>query len=635
MVYLCSKFNPVNPMIPLIQLESIAKNFGDLELYSNINLTISQGDRSAFIAKNGTGKTTLLNIISSNDSPDSGKVTFQNNITIGYLEQEPPLPESQSALECVYHSDNLVSRSIKQYEKALLSNDPKAISAAIEAMDTHGGWDYETRAKTILSQLKITRLDQIVGSMSGGEKKRLALAIILIDNPDVLILDEPTNHLDMEMSQWLEDFLLKSNTTLLMVTHDRYFLDRVCSKIYELDQKQLYTYSGNYTDFMIARSQRVEQFNATKDKAQNLYNRELEWMRRMPQARGTKQKYRKEAFYKTKEAAFATREDSKIKISADSARLGTKIFEAKNICKRFGDKIILKEFSYTFSRGEKLGIVGKNGAGKSTLLNILCGEIPYDSGVFEVGTTVKFGYYRQQNIDFDPNKKVIDVVKDIAEVVTNGSNSMTASQLLTQFLFPAQTQYSEVGRLSGGEKRRLYLLTILIQNPNFLILDEPTNDLDIITLGVLEEYLENFDGCVIVVSHDRFFMDKVVDHLMIFEGDGEVNMFPGNYTQYRNDLEEQKEVLERSLPKNTPSEKQSYRNEENRKVKMSFKEKIEFEALENDIFSLEERKSEIEAKMNSGELSSEQITELAILHKSTSEEIDHKTLRWMELSEKS
>lgn len=626
-------------MTPYIQLENIEKSFGDLTLYTNLNLTLAQGDRSAIIAKNGAGKTTLLNIISGKESPTEGRVTFTKDITYGILEQDPIFDNELNTLETIFHSSSPLSLCVKAFQQAILSNDSDLISKATEQMDILNGWDIESRAETILSQLKIGDLTQKVGTMSGGQRKRLALAVLLIDNPDILILDEPTNHLDMDMAQWLEQYFQKSNKTLLMITHDRYFLDRVCNKIYEIDQKQLYSYNGNYTDFMVQRDERLARFNKEKDKAQNIYHRELEWMRRMPQARTTKQKYRKDAFWETKKTAFQSRDDNKIKINADSARLGTKIFVANKISKKFDNKIILDNFSYTYTRGERMGIIGKNGSGKSSFLNILTGNIPIDSGVLELGETVKFGYYKQQNDHFDNTKRVIDIITDIAEVVQTGGSTVSASGLLTQFLFPPETQYGLVGKLSGGERRRLYLLSILIQAPNFLILDEPTNDLDIVTLGVLEQWLESFGGCLLVVSHDRFFMDKVVDNLMVFEGDGDISFYAGNYTQYCNHLYDKQQDI-KAAEKNTANRTSDTKtnisisdNNNAKKSKLSYKEKQEFEKLEKAIEILEIKKKEIEAEMNGGELSIDTIAKLSDKYQQTNNELDEKSLRWLELSE--
>lgn len=617
--------------IPYIQLESVGKSFGDLVLYENINMTIGEGQRVALIAKNGAGKTTLLNIIAGKESTDNGAVTFRNDVRVGFLEQEPHLPQDVSVLEAVYHSGTETVETIKRYEKALLLDDKAAMEELIPRMEALGAWDYESRAKAILTRLKIFDLNQTVSSLSGGQLKRVALANILIDDPDVLILDEPTNHLDLEMVEWLEEYLLKRNKALLLVTHDRYFLDRICSHIYELDQKELYTYTGGYSDYIVKREERIARFNSEVDRAQNLFRRELEWMRRMPQARGHKAKYRKDAFYETKDKAFQKRNDGSVEINIKASRLGTKIFEVKGLTKRFDDKTILNGFSYIFSRYEKMGIIGKNGTGKSTFLNMLTGSVPADSGVIDIGDSVRFGYYRQQGITFDESMKVIDVAREIAEVVTLGDgNTVTVSQFLNLFLFPPETQYNFVSKLSGGEKRRLYLLTILMQNPNFLILDEPTNDLDIMTLNVLEEYLGNFGGCVIIVSHDRYFMDKVADHLLVFEGEGRIRNFPGNYTQYRNDLEEREQAeVQEQKPKAEPIPQRVAE----RPRKMSFKEKQEFERLEKEIGELEAEKLRIEEALASGILENEELMEKSERFGTVIGLIDEKSMRWLELSE--
>ena len=619
-------------MTPYVQLESISKSFGDLVLYENLNLTVGEGQRVALIARNGAGKTTLLNIIAGKESPDSGTVTFKNGLSVGFLEQEPWLPENTTVLNAIYHGGNKTAETVRLYEQALAEDDKAAIEDLLAKMDALGAWDYESRAKTILTKLKVTDLDQRVETLSGGQRKRVAMAAVLIDDPDLLIMDEPTNHLDLEMVEWLEEYLLKRGKALLLVTHDRYFLDRICDTIFELDEKQLYTYKGGYTDYMIKRDERIAQFSAEVDKAQNLYRRELEWMRRMPQARGTKAKYRKDAFYETKDKAFAKRDDSKVDINVSSSRLGTKIFEVKDLYKAYGDKKILDGFSYTFARYQKLGIVGANGTGKTTFLNILTGAAAADSGTVDVGSTVRFGYYRQQEADFDPDKKVIDVVKDIAEVVALADGgTITASQMLNRFLFPPETQYGYVYKLSGGEKRRLYLLTVLMRSPNFLILDEPTNDLDIVTLNVLEEYLATFGGCIIIVSHDRYFMDKVADQLLVFEGNGQVRNFPGNYTQYRNHLEERAEQEAKTAPKEDTPKTEKPSSE--RKPKMSFKEKQEFERLEAEINGLEAKRKEIEDQLNSGTLGSGALMEKSEEIGEVIRLIDEKSMRWLELSE--
>lgn len=615
-------------MIPYIDIKGVAKSYGDMELYSDITFTISQGDKCALIAKNGAGKSTLLNIIASRSGADKGDVVFRNDITVGFLEQEPRFKTGTTVLDALYHESNDIVNAIKEYESALLSGDVDRISSATERMDVLAAWSYEERAKIIFTKLKIKNFTQRVETLSGGERKRLALAMLLIDDPDVFILDEPTNHIDLEMAEWLEDFLIAANKTILMVTHDRYFLDRVCNYIYEIDQKQLYAYKGNYSDYVEARDARIEQFNSSVTKAQNIYKKELEWMRRMPQARGTKAKYRKEAFYEVKDKAFKSRNDDTININLQSNRIGTKIFEAKDISFSYGDKKILDKFDYTFARYQKLGIVGKNGAGKSTFLNILTGVLAPQSGIVDVGTTVTFGYYKQQEMPFDITKRVIDIVTDIAEVVTLGDGkSITASQFLNMFLFTPETQYGVVAKLSGGEKRRLYLLTVLMKSPNFLILDEPTNDLDIMTLNILEDYLSSFGGCLIVVSHDRYFMDKVTDNLMIFEGEGKIRNFEGNYTQYRNKLEEEQRAL---APQVAEQPKPARTND--REQKLTFKQKQELANLSESVEKLEKEKKEIEVLLSGGTLSSDEIVVKSSRYSALGKELEVQEERWLELS---
>lgn len=620
-------------MVPYIQLENVKKSFGDLVLYENINMTVVEKERIALIAKNGAGKTTLLNIIAGKEKPDSGEVIFRNGIKVGFLEQQPELPGNLTVLNAVFHSGSEIAEVVRRYEKAVFADDKEALEHLIPEMERLSAWDYGQKAKEILSRLNVTDMDKLVGKMSGGEKKRVALAAMLIDDPEVIIMDEPTNHLDLEMVEWLEDFLIKSNKTVLLVTHDRYFLDRICTAIYEIDQKKLYRYSGNYADYIVKRDDRIVNFNTEVDKAQNLFRRELEWMRRMPQARGTKAKYRKDAFYDLKNKAFAKRDDGKVDINIQSSRLGTKIFEVKGLNKSFGDRDIIKDFDFTFTRYQKLGIVGKNGTGKSTFLNILTGSLEADSGIVDVGDTVKFGYYRQQEIDFEGNKKVIDVVKEIAEVVTLGDgNTITASQFLNKFLFPPETQYNYIYKLSGGEKRRLYLLTVLMRSPNFLILDEPTNDLDIVTLNVLEDYLVNFGGCIIIVSHDRYFMDKVAEQLLVFEGGGEIRSFPENYTEYRNRQEELKESEESKKIKTQPVADRR-QDQKDKPKKLSYKEKLEYESLEKEIEDLESEKKNLEEALNSGMLEAEELNEKSRKIGEVMELIDEKYMRWLELSE--
>lgn len=622
-------------MVPYIQLEGISKSFGDRTLYEGISFTIAEGDRTSLIAPNGAGKTTLINIMAGIETPDTGEVTFKSDITVGFLPQEPTIDKGLTVLEAVYHSDTDVARAVKSYETEMLNGNVDKIAKAMEAMDAFNGWDFETKVKTILTQLKINDLVCKVGTLSGGQLKRLSLAILLIDDADIFILDEPTNHLDLEMAEWLEEYLTKGNKTLFMVTHDRYFLDRVCNNTLEIDQGILYAYKGAYNEYMTARSQRIEQFGKEVDKAQNLYKSELEWMRRMPQARGTKAKYRKDAFEDISEKAHRSRNDNDVKIGISSSRLGTKIFEVLNLSKKFGDKKIINDFSYTFARYEKMGIVGKNGAGKSTFLNMLTGVIPPDSGIIDIGTTIRFGYYHQNGMKIDETKKVIDVAREIADVVTLGDGTtISVSQFLTQFLFPSSVQQQFVYKLSGGERRRLYLLTILMQSPNFLILDEPTNDLDIMTLNVLENYLENFTGCVLVVSHDRYFMDKVVDNLLLFEGEGVLRTFAGNYTQYRNSVyDEMLRKREQSANQRETEIQNAPQRIQNRTVKLSFKEQKEFEALEKEISQLEQEKTEIETTLGSGKSNSNEIIELSKRYDNLKNELEEKEMRWLELSE--
>ncbi|MBE9487954.1 MAG: ABC-F family ATP-binding cassette domain-containing protein [Bacteroidetes bacterium] len=620
-------------MIPYIDIKNIAKSYGDLELYSDITFTISQGDKCAIIAKNGAGKSTLLNIIASEETPDSGEIIFRNNISVGFLPQDPKFKANTTILDAIYSDSNEVAKVVKIYNEAILSNDSDAICSSIERMDALSAWAYEEKAKIVFTQLKITNFTQNVNTLSGGERKRVALAMLLIQDPDVFILDEPTNHIDLEMAEWLEGFLISSNKTLLMVTHDRYFLDRVCNTIFEIDQKKLYTYKGNYSDYVLARNERIEQFNASVTKAQNIYRKELEWMRRMPQARGTKAKYRKDAFYETKDKAFSTRNDDKVKIGKlQTNRIGTKIFEAENICFSYDDKVILKDFSYIFSRYQRLGIVGKNGSGKSTFLNILTGALEAQSGTLDIGSTVKFGYYRQSEVSFDENKRVIDVISEIAEVIVlSDGKTVSASQFLNTFLFTPETQYNIVSKLSGGERRRLYLMTVLMKSPNFLVLDEPTNDLDIMTLNILEDFLDSFSGCLIVVSHDRYFMDKVTENLMIFEGNGKIRNFVGNYTQYRNKLDEEEQERREKLSAPIPQPIKINKKEESGK-KLTFKEKQEYEAITKKIAVLEKTKKEIEDLLSRGTLNTQQIEQNSKKYSEICEELDSQENRWLELS---
>ena len=516
-------------MISYLQIENLTKSFGDLLLFENISFGISDKQRVALIAKNGTGKTTLLNIIAGKEDYDTGTISFRRDLRVGYLEQNPVYNPKLSVIDACLQTDNDVVKTIAEYEHCMANADHERLDEIITRMDLHKAWDYETRIKQILGKLKITNFEQTISELSGGQLKRVALANVLISEPDLIILDEPTNHLDLEMVEWLEDFLKKSNMSLLMVTHDRYFLDRVCTDIYELDHNGLYHYNGNYSYYLEKRQERIENFNAETERTVNIYKTELDWMRRQPQARATKAKSRIDRFYEIEQRAKQRRDDTKVQLDVKASYLGSKIFEAKYISKSYGDLKILDNYYYNFSRYEKMGIVGKNGTGKSTYLKILLGEVKPDSGSVDIGETVVFGYYSQDGLQFNEQMKVIDVVREIAEEVNLGNGrKMSASQFLQHFLFTPETQYNYVYKLSGGEKRRLHLCTVLMRNPNFLVLDEPTNDLDIVTLNILEEYLQSFKGCVIVVSHDRYFMDKVVDHLLVFKGNAELKDFPGN-----------------------------------------------------------------------------------------------------------
>ncbi|MGV8096304.1 MAG: ABC-F family ATP-binding cassette domain-containing protein [Mangrovibacterium sp.] len=620
-------------MVPYLQAEQISKRYADYMLFKNISFTIFKDQKIALIAKNGAGKSTLMEILVGNDSPDDGKITLTNGIKVGYLKQNPVLDQELTVLEQALKSENPVLQVIRDFEAAVKYNDQAAVSRLTGKMEELHAWDFELKIKQILSQLNIDQFDQKVGEMSGGQQKRLALANVLVNEPDLLLLDEPTNHLDLKMIEWLENYLDKSKCTLFMVTHDRYFLDRVCNEIIEIDEDQVYSYQGNYSYYLEKRRERIEQQQASTEKAKNLLRTEQEWMRRMPQARGHKAKYRIDQFYELKEKASYRKMDENLELNVSSSRLGSKIIELHHISKAFGDQILIDDFSYKFSRFEKVGIIGENGSGKSTFLNILTGTIPPDRGTVDTGQTIKIGYYRQEGIDFKPEDKMIDVIKNIAEVIQfEDGSKMTASQLLTRFLFPHETQYTLIEKLSGGERRRLYLCTILMQNPNFLILDEPTNDLDIMTLGVLEDYLSSFEGCVIIVSHDRFFMDEIVDHLFVFEGNGRIKDFPGNYSIYRESLEEkekqQKQELITIKPKAAPVKtKPSV-------TKLTFKEKKELESLETEIAILEAEKNNLLNALNSGTLSPDELMEKSQRFSELTPELEEKEMRWLELSEK-
>lgn len=585
---------------PYLEVMALTKRIGERVLFHDISFTINEKEHVGLIAKNGTGKTTLLSIIAGKEGYDGGKIVMRNGLRVGYLEQTPtyePLLTIRDA--CLGHDDDL-------------------------------------KTKQILTKLKMTDYDMPFGQMSGGMIKRVALAQVLEQDPDLIILDEPTNHLDLEMIEWLEKYLANTTKSILMVTHDRYFLDRVCNSIIEMDDSTIYSYDGNYSYYLKKRQERIDNLNDEITRANNLYRTELEWMRRMPQARGHKAKYRQDAFYELEKVVRQRITNEQVEIQTSASYIGSKIFEAYDLCKAFGEKVILKDFNYIFSRYEKMGIVGNNGAGKTTFIKLLLGEIPLDKGKISIGKTVRFGYYSQEGIQFRDNQKVIDAVRDIAEYVDLGNGQrLSASQFLQNFLFSPKEQYNYIEKLSGGERRRLYLCTVLMTSPNFLILDEPTNDLDIITLQILEEYLRSFKGCVIVVSHDRYFMDKVVDHVLVFHGDGQVQDFPGNYTQYREWKRERDEQQKATKGETDKSRQNAYReeNQSNRKRRLTFKEKQEYQTLETEIDRLETEKASLEEALSSGLLSSDEIVEKSKRLKTVNSDLDAKSDRWLELSE--
>lgn len=585
--------------IPYLDVQNLTKSFGDLLLFHQISFSVAEGQRIGLIAKNGTGKSTLLSVITGKEGKDEGSIIFKNDLKIGFLQQKSVFDPTESVLDACFNHQGVPEKVLK--------------------------------AKQILTQLRIEDLEQPMGQLSGGQQKRVALANVLITEPDFFILDEPTNHLDLQMVEWLEGYLSRGNKTLLMVTHDRFFLDRVCNCILELDQQQMFTYRGNYSYYLEKRQERMDQMRSEVMRANNLYRTELEWMRRMPQARGHKAKYREEAFYELERKAKQKVEERQLRLKASNVYIGSKIFECQYVSKAYDSKIILKDFYYNFSRFEKLGIIGNNGTGKTTFIKMLMGLVEPDSGKFDIGETVRFGYFSQEGLAFDQQQKVIDVVTDIADHIRlGGGKTMSATQFLQYFLFTPEQQHSYVYKLSGGELRKLYLCTVLMQNPNFLILDEPTNDLDIPTLQILEEYLQDFPGCVIIISHDRYFMDKVVDHILVFKGEGEIQDFPGNYTQFREwDSLQPADTSKEEKKEKTPIK--SYRSDE--KKKMSYKEKREFETLESEIAKLETDISNLEAELCSGSLSIEELTDKSILLPKLKKELDDKSMRWLELSE--
>lgn len=619
-------------MISFLQVENLSKRFGEHLLFENISFGIGKNQKTALIARNGKGKSTLLSIIAGKDTPDTGTVIFRNDITVGYLAQEPDLDPESLVLEEMFNTDTPVLTLIKEYERAVSSNDIQALETLIPRMDALNAWNHETEIKQILSELKVDFYDRHVRELSGGQRKRVGLAKVLISHPDFLILDEPTNHLDTEMIEWLEDYLHDTQTTLFMVTHDRYFLDRVCDNIIELDDFGLYSYAGNYSYYLEKRAERLASRDAAIDKARNLLRTEQEWMRRMPQARGHKARYRIDNFYRLKDAASRPTEEKHLELDIKGQRLGRKILELEHVTKSYGSQCLVNDFSYKFIRGEKIGIVGKNGVGKSTFLNIITRNIEPDSGTIDIGETVVYGYYQQDGITFREDDRPIDIVKEIAERVDLGNGRvMSASQFLEYFLFPDKLQYAPVAKLSGGERRRLYLLTVLMKNPNFLVLDEPTNDLDIMTLNVLEEYLRSFAGCLLIVSHDRFFIDKIVDHVFAFEGNGLIRDFPGNYTQYA-DRREEEEKARREASKTTTTPSQPTR-EKNRQRRLTYKEQQEMKQLEIDMESLNSERTELETALSSGTLSPEKLLEASRRVAEIIDILDEKEMRWLELSE--
>ena len=625
-------------MVSYLQVEGLVKSFGDRVLFENLSLGVGEGQRIGLIAKNGTGKTTLLNIIAGREDYEAGRITFRRDLKVAYLEQNPAFPEGTTVLDACFLADSPALRAVAAYEQAVASADEDVLHRAMAEMDAQDAWNYESRVKQILTQLKIKDFDQPTGQLSGGQVKRVALANALIAEPDLLILDEPTNHLDLEMTEWLEEYLAHTRLSLLMVTHDRYFLDRVCSDIVEIDDRQAYVYHGNYSLYLEKRQQRLDAADAQRERDNNLYRTELEWIRRQPQARGTKARSRVESFGELEERLRKRRESGDVRLDVKAAYIGKKIFEVRGLSKRFGDKVILDGFDYRFARYEKMGIVGDNGTGKSTFIKMLMGLVQPDAGTIDIGETVRFGYYSQDGLSFDEGAKVIDVVTEIAEHIELGEGRrLSASQFLQYFLFTPQTQYDYVEKLSGGERRRLYLCTVLMRNPNFLVLDEPTNDLDIMTLQVLEEFLQGYGGCLIVISHDRYFMDKVADHLLVFQGGGQIKDFPGNYSDYLEwkrlkesgeravGSRENKKIQEKQMPKQSsaPSGKRKRTYQENR----------EMEWLEQEIPQLEQEKAELERLLGSGSLSVGELTAKSVRIGEVIALIDEKSMRWLELSE--
>lgn len=629
-------------MISYLQVDGLSKMYGEKYLFRNISFGIGKDDKTGLIAKNGTGKTTLMNILTGSETQDSGEFVFRKGVSIGYLPQDPSFNPEMTIMEEIFASSNEVVKVIGEYEEAIENNDHDQLSRCMERMDSMGAWDFESRIKQILTELKIVNLDQKMKHLSGGQRKRVALANVLINEPDFLILDEPTNHLDMEMIEWLEEYIKESRCTLFMVTHDRYFLDRVCSNIVEMDSNAIFEYTGNYSYYLEKREERIQSLNASIDKAKNLLRTELEWMRKMPRARGTKAKYRVDNFYKVQDVASQKTDENTIQLDIKAKRLGGKILEFEGTTKAYDGKMLIKDFTYKFNRFEKVGIIGKNGCGKSTMLNLITKKIAPDSGTVEVGEIVDIGYYRQDGLTFRDDQRVIDIITEISEDIWLGDGKrLSPSQFLEHFLFTPDLQYSFVSKLSGGERRRLYLMTILMKNPNFLILDEPTNDLDIMTLNILEDYLQSFKGCVIIVSHDRYFMDKIVDNVFVFEGDGVIKVFPGNFSDYsawlaekqREEKKEQKREQKAEALKPPTTATASANTEQPAKKKPSFKEKKEYDQLTLEIEQLAAERVKIETELSTGAIPAAVIQQNSIRLGQVMSLQDEKELRWLELSE--
>ena len=619
-------------MAVFLQVDELTKSVGDRMLFENVTFGVNEGDKIGIVAKNGTGKTTLLNILAGTDAPDSGSVIYRGDLKVCYLSQLPVFKKGATIIEACLEDGGTVADTVAKYEVALASGDTDAINEAVHQMDALNAWDYQDRVKQMLTQLDLGDVNNTVDHLSGGQRKRVAIARALMQNPELIILDEPTNHLDVEVIEWLENYLKRQRVTLLMVTHDRYFLDRVCNRIIELDDKSAFFYDGNYDYYLRRRAERIEAMNVELARVKNTLRKEQEWMSRQPQARAGKAKFRIDQFYDLKERSKNRHREDNVKLETQAGYIGSKIFEAEGISKRFGDKTILDDFTYTFGRYEKLGIVGANGVGKSTFIKLLQGLIPPDSGEWNVGETVRFGYYSQEGISFDENKKVIDAVTEIAEDIEQNGVHIAPMQFLQKFLFSVPDQQKYIHTLSGGERCRLQLATVLMRQPNFLILDEPTNDLDIVTLGILEEYLSDFKGCVIVISHDRYFLDNVVDHLFVMEGNGVIKDFPGTYSEYavwRNEQQRQTQIE----VKPAETEKKTAQRHTERREKLSFKERKEFEALEVEIEQLNNEKAELDRLFNSGE-TIDDVAAKSLRYTEISELLDEKEMRWLELSEK-